>query len=50
MSRETNEIGITGGKPTLLGDDLIDILNSTRIICQIVPFMLISLMVEILQM
>lgn len=30
MSRETNEIGITGGEPTLLGDDLIDILNSCK--------------------
>ena len=27
MSRETSEIGITGGEPTLLGDDLITILE-----------------------
>lgn len=30
MSRDTKEIGITGGEPTLLGDDLIKILNNFK--------------------
>jgi His-Xaa-Ser system radical SAM maturase HxsC len=31
MSHETNELGITGGEPTLLGEDLIKIIKASKI-------------------